>query len=270
VPVSVPRPRCAAGLGDPFSVRHTPECRFVAHPTVSTRQPPRACSSSHARITVRGVPRHRAGPATSVDASMRRRLPEPATAPPCYRGVRARSNSSESPRPSPAVPTSALARMQSRGPDDCDAAKRSSRPGGVARRTCVSGRGLVGAPQEARSTTRTSAARGVAARDRARRRSPVTGSGCGSPRAVLIPSSGQGVGEGCGDSRGVSALPTSPSAGVDAGRVGGTRSINKAQLPERRPPARSTTPPTAEQPGRGRTVRMAKGSIRDDLLRPVS
>jgi hypothetical protein len=48
---------------------------------------------------------------------------------------------------------------------------------------------------------------------------PVMGSECGSPRAVLSPSSGQGVGDGCGDSRGVPALPTSPSAGM-LGRSG--------------------------------------------------
>ena len=79
------------------------------------------------------------------------------------------------------------------------------------------------------------AVRGVASRKRARRRSPVTGSGCGSTRAVLSPSSAQGVGDRCGDSRGVPALPTSPSeglrpirrrpsgpsSGVDAGPVGG-------------------------------------------------
>jgi hypothetical protein len=45
---------------------------------------------------------------------------------------------------------------------------------------------------------------------RAWRRSPVRR----SPRAVSSPSSGQGVGDGCAYSRGVPALPTSPSAGL--------------------------------------------------------
>jgi hypothetical protein len=69
----------------------------------------------------------------------------------------------------------------------------------------------------------TSAVLGVVSRKRSRRRSLVAGSGSGSPRAVLTPSSGRGVGGACGYSRGVPALRTSPSAGsgVDAGPVGG-------------------------------------------------
>ena len=127
------------------------------------------------------------------------------------------------------------------------------------------------------------AVRGVASRKRARRRSPVTGSGCGSTRAVLSPSSGQGVGDRCGDSRGVPALPTSPSAGLRPirrrpsgpssdrasmlGRSGD--SLNQqSQLLERGPSARSSrTASTARQPGRGRKVRVVRGSIRDDLAR---
>ena len=184
-----------------------------------------------------------------------------------------------------------LPRMQSRGaarPDDCIAS--GNRSAGRCREADLRiwgavGRGAAGSTFDDEAAARTSAVRGVAARNRARCRSPVTGSGCGSPRAVLSPSSGQGVGDGCGDSRGVPRfqrrLPRDYARSGDGHpgrrRIGrrcwagrGTRSINKAQLPERRPPARSTTPATAEQPGRGRNVRVTKGSIRDDLLRPIS
>jgi hypothetical protein len=130
------------------------------------------------------------------------------------RALRRRSTTPAAPAPARALP-----RIQSRGVargDDCIGQWRPPAPAGVAWRTCASEEGSVGAPQGALSTTKQRLAR---ARFGA---SPLaSGSGAevpwrdrgGSPRAVLSPSSGQGVG-GCGYSRGVPALPTSPSAGL--------------------------------------------------------
>ena len=182
--------------------------------------------------------------------------------------------------------------MQSRGvarPDDCIGKWRSPAPAGVARRPCVSEERSVRAQQGARSTTKQRPARArfgaSPLASGARRRSRVTGCGCGSPRAVLSPSCGQGVGDGRADSRGVLALPTSPSAGLRpirrrpsgpssdrASMLGrsGDSLTQQSQLLERRPSARSSrAASTARQPGRGRKVRVATGSIRDDLAWPT-
>ena len=114
-----------------------------------------------------------------------------------------------------------MPRMRSRGVarrDDCIGQLRSPAPGRCREADLriwgAVGRSAAGSAFDDEAPASTSAVRGVAARNRARRRSPVTGSGCGSPRAALRPSSGQGVGDGCGDSRGVPAPPTSPSAGL--------------------------------------------------------
>ena len=62
----------------------------------------------------------------------------------------------------------------------------------------------------------TSAVRDLGSRERTHRgrRSQLAGPGCCSPRRASSPSSGQWAGDGCADSRGVPALPTSPSAGL--------------------------------------------------------
>ena len=124
---------------------------------------------------------------------------------------------------------------------------------------------VVGSAFDDEATAGTSAVRGVVLASGPG--GPVTGSGCGSPRAVSTPSSGQGVGDACADSRGGPALPTSPSAGLRPirrrpsrpssdrasmlGRSGGLAN-QQTQLPERRPSARSSrTASTARQPERG-------------------